>query len=149
MKNKVLSNSAEITYAIFSAVILAASVGTYGFVGCGGHVVRDASVFRLELSQYENWAVQQALLLKEFTAEHCACDEFMKFTTVRCQNSADYILTVEARAAWHRDMSLYNASLLGKRPPKVPPVIPVSSTLCTSLVPASADTAVTPDGGTP
>lgn len=101
-----------------------------GVVGCTKHVVRDAAVYTTEMNQYDSWAKKQAGLLKEFLGEHCTCDAAKKFTTKRCSSSADYILTIEARADWHRAMSDFNAGLSEKRPPKDPPAIPANSTLC-------------------
>lgn len=111
------------------------AIAALGLTGClHKHVVRDATVYQAELDQYESWAKRQAALLKDFVAEHCQCDEAKKFTTQRCADSADFILTVEARAAWHRAMSLHNAGLSEERPAETPPEIPASSTLCPAAV---------------
>lgn len=113
-----------------------------GLTGCPNkYVVRDATVYRAELDQYESWSMKQAALLKEFVADHCQCDAAKKFTTKRCADSADFILTVDTRAAWHRAMSLFNAGLVEERPPETPPEIPPSSTLCPA--------APAPAGGNP
>lgn len=110
-------------------ILLAASVAV-GLLGCGSSAVRDAVVYQMELDQYESWATRQAALLKDFVKAHCSCNEASEFTTKLCADSADFILTVEARAPWHRAMSLFNAGLSEERPAKVPPEIPASSTLC-------------------
>ena len=101
-----------------------------GLLGCTEHVVRDTVVYQTELNQYDTWAVRQAALLKGFVAAYCTCDVNKKFTTPECAQSADYILTVEARASWHKDMSLFLAGITETRPPETPPEIPASSTLC-------------------
>lgn len=106
-----------------------ALAGTLLGVGCTKQVVRDANVYQAELAQYDQWATKQASLLRDFVTEHCVCEDG-KFTTERCSTSADYILTIEARAAWHRQMSLYLAGLTDERPEEAPPAIAENSTLC-------------------
>lgn len=102
----------------------------FGLTGCTKYVVRDTVTYQVELEQYDTWATRQAGLLREFVAEHCSCDAERKFTTTRCADAADFILTVESRHAWHKAMSLYLAGITDTRPPKEPPVIPESKTLC-------------------
>ena len=99
-------------------------------VGCTKHVVRDQAVYQLELQQYDSWATKQAALLRSFVTVHCVCDAQGKFTTVECADSADYLLTVEARSEWHKHMSLYLAGITEERPSEQPPEIPLSNTLC-------------------
>jgi hypothetical protein len=110
-----------------------------GLLGCTKYVVRDTVVYQTELNQYDAWATKQAALLKGFVSAHCTCDAG-KFTTPECAQSADFILTVEARASWHKDMSLFLAGIVEKRPSENPPEIPASSTLC----PAAPATPVAP-----
>lgn len=98
--------------------------------GCTKHIVRDTVVYQTELNQYDAWATQQAALLKGFVTAHCVCDADKKFTAPECAQSADFILTVEARAAWHKSMSLFLAGISEDRPSENPPEIPASSTLC-------------------
>lgn len=104
-------------------------------VGCTKHIVRDTVVYQTELNQYDAWATKQAALLKGFVTVHCVCDAAKKFTTPECSQSADYILTIEARAAWHKEMSLFLAGITETRPSKTPPVIPENSTLCPGVAP--------------
>jgi hypothetical protein len=95
--------------------------------GCGhGRIVRDAEVYRAELDQYDRWAVRQAALLRDFVASECTCVG-SRFDTGRCSEAADWLLTVEARHAWHRQMALFNAGLLEERPAARPPAIPPST----------------------
>ena len=95
-------------------------------VGCGHvRVVRDADVYRAELDQYDRWAVRQAALLRDFVSSECTCIDG-RFETARCSEAADWLLTVEARHAWHRQMALFNAGLVETRPPVSPPRIPPS-----------------------
>ena len=107
-------------------VLIALALG-----GCTKHVVRDTVVYQTELNQYDAWATKQAALLRQGMArtEFCTCVEG-KFTDKWCADSADFSLTVEARHGWHKEMSLYLAGISEKRPPKDPPEIPASNTLC-------------------
>lgn len=101
-----------------------------GLVGCTKYIVRDTTVYQTELNQYDAWATKQAALLKGFVAAHCTCDAEKKFSTPECTQSADFILTVEARSAWHKEMSLFLAGISETRPSETPPEIPANSTLC-------------------
>jgi hypothetical protein len=95
--------------------------------GCGhGRVVRDADVYRAELDQYDRWAVRQAGLLRDFVSSECACVEG-RFEEPRCAEATDWLLTVEARHVWHRQMALFNAGLVETRPSASPPPIPPSA----------------------
>jgi hypothetical protein len=116
---------------ILSLVLLAALVG-----GCTEYVVRDAAVYQTELNQYDSWATKQAALLKGFMASSCTCDAGQKFTSTECADAADFVLTIEARHEWHKAMSLFLAGLTEDRPPKAPPEIPASSTLCPTTTPS-------------
>jgi hypothetical protein len=97
--------------------------------GCGKKVVlRDANVYQAELDQYHKWATVQAEHLRDFIEEHCTCDsdaEGPQFEDPECEKAADFVLTIEARAEWHKQMSLWNAGLLpaDKEPSKTPPTI--------------------------
>lgn len=101
--------------------------------GCTRYIVRDTVTYQTELNQYDAWAVQQAALLKGFMAETCTCDTKQVFTTQECRDAADFVMTIEARSEWHKAMSLYLAGINGERPPREPPAIPPSSTLCPAI----------------
>jgi len=105
-------------------------------------VLRSAEVYRAELEQYNQWATQQAGLLRAFVGEHCACSDEGTFNEPECTKAADWLLTVEYRAEWHKQMSLYNASQIEERPSETPPEIPASS--C-PLVPPPGEEAVPSD----
>lgn len=94
--------------------------------GCPSVVVRDAAVYRAELDQYDQWATRQASLLREFVSSECTC-EGERFVALRCADAADWLLTVEARHGWHREMALFNAGLLEEAPDPTPPAIPRST----------------------
>lgn len=99
-----------------------------GITGCKHRtVIRDTNTYRAEIDQYDTWAVQQAKYLRGFIAEHCECGgapEGDPFKTDECEKAADFVLTIEARHAWHRDMALWNARLISEEPAKQPPEIP-------------------------
>ena len=106
------------------AVLVGASVV---LASCGhSRVMREAEVYRAELDQYDRWAVRQAALLRDFVSTECRCLDG-RFEAGRCSEAADWLLTVEARHAWHRQMALFNAGLLEERPATRPPVIPPST----------------------
>lgn len=91
-----------------------------------GSVLRDSATYQAELDQYDTWAVQQAKYLRGFIEEHCECEseaEGPQFSDPECEKAADFVLTIEARHEWHKNMSLWNASLLEEEPAAVPPDI--------------------------
>ena len=97
-------------------------VVTVLLAGCAHKtVLRDAEVYRTEVAQYDSWATQQAAYLRGFITEHCACNG-NEFADTDCGRAADFVLTIEARHAWHLNMSLYNASLLDERPGDLPAI---------------------------
>jgi len=107
-----------LAFLAFASVLLA---------GCGHtRIVRDAEVYRAELDQYDRWAVRQAALLRDFVSSECVCVDG-RFESDRCTEAADWLLTVEARHGWHRQMALFNAGLVEDRPPERPPAIPPST----------------------
>ena len=110
-------------------LVLLFFVTVLALAGCK-HVIRDPEVYQVELTQWDTWATKQAALLKGFMAQHCTCDTAGVFTTPACAEAADFVLTVEARHEWHQQMALYNGRLVDERPPKDPPVIPESKSLC-------------------
>ena len=99
--------------------------------GCPNRVVlRDAAVYKAELNQYDKWATEQARYLREFIEEHCTCEsdaEGPQFNEVACEEAATYVLLVEYRHQWHKDMSLYNAGLIEREPAALPPDVPSPS----------------------
>ncbi len=101
-------------------------------VGCAHRsVIRDSRVYQAELDQYDNWAVQQAKYLRGFIEEHCGCEsdaEGPQFSDPECEKAADFVLTIEARHDWHKQMSLWNAGLIEEEPSEQPPEI--SALMC-------------------
>ena len=89
--------------------------------------LRSVEVYKAELQQYNQWATVQAGLLRDFVSNQCECSDIAEFTDPQCTKAADWLLTVEYRAEWHQQMSLYNGSLLDERPDETPPAIPDSS----------------------
>lgn len=97
------------------------------FLGCGPKtVIRDSNVYESEVDQYHRWAISQAAYLRSFVGSHCKCTGD-KFESEECEKATDLVLTIEARAGWHRDMSLWNAGVKAEEPSQVPPAIPALS----------------------
>ena len=97
------------------------------FMGCGPKtVIRDRNVYESEVNQYHKWATSQAAHLRSFVGSHCKCVGD-RFESEECEKATDLVLTVEARAGWHRDMSLWNAGITTEEPSQVPPAIPALS----------------------
>lgn len=108
-------------------------MGVTFLMGCPHKtVLRDAEVYRTEIAQYDSWATQQASYLRKFITEHCECDAAGGYADADCSKAADFVLVVEARHAWHLNMSLYNASLLDTRPGELPVIPPLSCPLPSS-----------------
>jgi len=89
-------------------------------------VIRNLEVYQAEVKQWDTWAVKQASHLRTFVETHCDCAE-AKFAEAQCEEAADWLLTVEARHEWHRQMALYNAYLIEEEPPSNPPEISPST----------------------
>ena len=101
----------------------------FALTGCPkqGTVLRDAAAYQAELNQYDTWAVEQAKYLREFIVAHCVCEseaEGPQFEDPDCERAADFVLTIEARHEWHKNMSLWNANLIEDEPSAQPPEIP-------------------------
>lgn len=112
-------------------LFVGALVLTVGLTCCCSSqcLVRDPSVYRVEMDFMEQSALQPVGALTQFLTEHCKC-EGGQFTTEQCRKVADMILTVQIRVPWHKAMSLYLGGLEDKRPDKDPPVVPAPETLC-------------------
>ena len=95
--------------------------------GCAHRtVLRDARVYQAELEQYDRWATEQAKYLRGFIEDHCTCEsdaEGPQFQTLECEEATDYVLTIEARHEWHKQLSLWNAGLSKVEPSETPPEI--------------------------
>lgn len=89
-------------------------------------VIRNMEVYQAELAQWDNWATQQASFLRVMIGESCEC-EGPQFSDPQCEEAADWLLTVEARHEWHKQMALYNAYLIEEEPSATPPDIPPST----------------------
>lgn len=109
---------------VFYSALVAVLVLT---VGCAHRsVIRDSRVYQAELDQYDHWATEQAKYLRGFIEDHCSCEsdaEGPQFNSVDCEKAADFVLTIEARHDWHKNMSLWNAGLIKEEPSEEPPEI--------------------------
>ena len=92
--------------------------------GCNRHkaVLRSDVTYQAELDQYHQWATRQAVHLRRFIEGQCECVG-SRFKSDDCAKAADFVLTIEARADWHKQMSLWNAGMLEQEPPAQPPEI--------------------------
>ncbi len=97
--------------------------------GCGSTAIRKAKVAKAEITWFAKAASQQAAHLEWSLSHHCTCTRG-KFDSPQCKRAAATALVVKVRAPWHKAMSLFNAGLSPKRPPKTPPALPALSTLC-------------------
>jgi hypothetical protein len=89
-------------------------------------VIRNLEVYQAEVKQWDTWAVKQASYLRSFVEASCVC-EGAQFAEDQCEEAADWLLTVESRHEWHREMALYNAYLIEEEPAAAPPEIPPST----------------------
>lgn len=97
--------------------------------GCTPTIVREANVYRAEMTWYTQAAVEQARYLEWSLPQHCTCTE-RKFDDPQCEKAAKTALTAKTRAPWHTAMALFNAGMVAERPSETPPEIPVAETLC-------------------
>ena len=89
-------------------------------------IIRNMEVYQAEVKQWDTWAVKQASYLRSFVESNCTCDG-ETFADSNCEEAADWLLTVESRHEWHRQMALYNAYLIEEEPSGTPPDIPAST----------------------
>lgn len=111
-------------------------VSLLALIACGG-IVRDGKVYRTELDFLEQVAMQPTNQLGTFVAATCTCTDGKFIAPVGsilqaedCEKAAKTILIVKARVPWHKAMMLFNAGLIKDRPPRDPPAVPATSTMC-------------------
>ena len=101
--------------------------------GCH-NVVRDESVYKLEVGFMEQASVQQSDSLANLVKTYCKCTVnsagVKAFTTSECEAAAKKSVLAKSRVPWHASMMLYNARLLDTRPSVDPPAVPSATTLC-------------------
>jgi hypothetical protein len=95
-------------------------------------VVRDENVYRTELDFLEQTATQPAAALVGWFDLHCKCEngKFVGEHAAKCAKDAKLVQVIRVRVPYHKDMMLWNADLLKKRPPKDPPEVPPAEDLC-------------------
>ena len=102
-------------------------------VGCKDVAVRDAKVYKAELEFVDAAATEQVERGKALIEAECECETVMDitgFATRECNDLAETTLTIEARMGYHTNFMRYLGGLTGKRPPKDPPDIPDTNSLC-------------------
>lgn len=97
---------------------------------CNQTVVRDATVYRLELGFMEQAAVQSSAVIEDMLGVYCTCDSTKQWTTVLCAEAAKKALVVKTRVPFHKNKALFNAGLLETDPGTTAPAVPEVSTLC-------------------
>jgi len=95
--------------------------------------IRNPDVYANEID-FNNMVQNQAVSHLHYWLEaNCSCNEVPEWVgdhAEQCEKTAKHITVVEARQEWHTAMMEYNGSLREDRPPKDPPEIPESTTLC-------------------
>ena len=104
--------------------VIAASIG-----GCKNYIVRDGKTYEAELAWFKQAMVETANLSRQMVDRHCVCKDG-SFEDQTCEDLADNIVTIQARAEYHIALARYNARLTEDRPPKEPPEIPPAESLC-------------------
>jgi len=111
-------------FLLFSLVVMS--------VGCKKPMasIRDPNVYANEIDFLRMAITQQTSLLEYHLQDgSCVCVE-QEWTVEECEKTAKSILVMRARLDWHLALMEYNGSLREDRPPKDPPEIPESTTLC-------------------
>lgn len=114
-------------------LVICAIVASLFAIGCKDVVVRDAKVYRAELEFVDAAATEQVERGKAIIEAECTCEEVVGikgFATKECQDLAETVLTIEARMTYHTNFMRYLGGLSEKRPPKEPPPVLDTNTLC-------------------
>jgi len=100
---------------------------------CGPVVIRDQAVYSAEMDFLDAAVEEQIERGIALINEHCHCETMMGvkgFTTTTCNDLAETILVLKSRMKYHTNFMRYLGGLIDKRPEKIPPEIPVTSSLC-------------------
>ena len=102
-------------------------------IGCTKTSIRDAKVYKEELNFFDSASEEVVERGKVVIASKCQCADLAGetgFATADCHELAETILALEARVKYHTDMMRFNGGLTDKRPPKDPPPVSETNTLC-------------------
>jgi len=114
-------------------LLICAILATLFAIGCKDVAVRDAKVYKAELEFVDAASDESVTRGKAVITTECTCETVMDitgFATPECNDLAETILTIEARMAYHTNFMRYLGGLSDKRPPKDPPDVPDTNTLC-------------------
>ena len=108
------------------------------FAACKEVVVRDAEVYKQEIDFIESASAEQVERGKALIKSECTCQQPVEginvFETPQCDKMAETVLVIEARMSYHTDFMRYLGGLSEKRPPKNPPEVPETNSLCPDSV---------------
>ena len=123
----------EDTFREFCMLIAFLLVGM-ALVGSGCQpTVRDKAVYQAEIAFIEAAAEEQVERGIALIDAACKCEYLMGerfFTTEECEDLADTILVIQYRLKYHTEFMRYLGGIHAKRPPKNPPKIPETNSLC-------------------
>jgi len=100
--------------------------------GCAPSV-RDKAVYQAEIAFVEDAAEEQVERGIALINSMCKCEYMMGerfFTTEVCADLAETILVVQYRLKYHTEFMRYLGGINAKRPPKNPPEVPETNSLC-------------------
>jgi len=99
--------------------------------------IRNPDVYANEID-FNNMVQDQAVAhLRYWIEVNCSCNDVPEWTgdhAEQCEKTAKHIAVVEARQEYHSHLMEFNGSLREDRPPKEPPEVPESTTLCPEKV---------------
>lgn len=113
-------------------VLVAMLLVVITFWSCGPSV-RDSDVYSAEIEFVEAASEEQVERGIALIKATCRCESMMGqrgFTTVECRELAQTILVVQHRMNYHTAFMRYLGGISEDRPPKEPPEIPETFTLC-------------------
>jgi len=100
---------------------------------CCTPAVRDPKVYRAEIDFMEAAATEQVERGITLIGEYCTCESVggvRGFVAASCQDLAETILVVQYRMKYHTEFMRYLGGVSTRRPPKDPPEVPDTNTLC-------------------
>jgi hypothetical protein len=95
-------------------------------------VIRNPNVYLNEMD-FDQMVHKQAVQhLRYWLTESCSCKDgaWDGDRAEACEKTAKHILVVETRDPYHTALMEYNGSFTDDRPPKDPPAVPETTTLC-------------------
>ena len=106
----------------------------FAILSCGP-AIRDKEVYGAEVDFMDAVAEEQIEHGIALINESCKCETIAGisgFVTEACQDLAQTIVVVQSRMKYHTSFMRYLGGLTKTRPPKEPPEVPDTNTLCPS-----------------